>query len=61
LRLRSTAAPQRRKFAAQFIEYSFEPRARRSIGRFDFPRLAERFHDQIDRAILQMQATSVWQ
>ena len=51
--------PQRRQFIAEFVEQAGEAADRSMVGRMQLVAVPLRFHDQIDRTILQMQPLAV--
>jgi hypothetical protein len=57
---RSRSRAQKRQLTTQFIENRHESPRRRAIRRLHLLALAECFHDQINRTIVQMQPAIVW-
>ena len=50
---------QEYKFAAELVEDGFEARAGRAVGILYFAQRGERFHNEVNGAILQMQAPAI--
>ena len=53
--------PQKREFIAEFVEHSDEPRCRCTIRSADLISLSESFDDQVNGAVVQMEAAAVLQ
>jgi len=52
---------QQCKLGAQLIEHGLKARARSPVRPLDLARLAKCFDDQVDGAVMQVEATSIWQ
>src|SRR5215471_14128104 len=50
---------QNLQLAAKVIQHRYEPRARRVVSGFDLAGSAERFNDQVNRAVVHVQAAAV--
>src|SRR6476646_9481415 len=59
--MRSGLGPKIRQLRTKFVEHGDESISGCSVGGFDLGRRAECFEDDVDRAIVQMQAASIGQ